>query len=99
MPNFRVTWEIDIEAGSPLQAARQALAIQRDPLSTATAFDVTLHAPCPSCKCYEIHLYSCKLARSYAMVEAEHRSTSGLTTPFKIDLEKESRNERIGRNK
>lgn len=37
---YRVMWEIDVWDETPLQAARQALAIQRDPGSTATVFDV-----------------------------------------------------------
>lgn len=40
MPLFRVTWEIDIEADSPEDAAREALRIQRDTESIATVFDV-----------------------------------------------------------
>lgn len=41
MSEYRVKWEIDIEAESPEEAARIALDIQRDPDSIATAFDVT----------------------------------------------------------
>lgn len=37
---YRVHWEIDVEAESPTAAARQALTIQRDPNSTANVFDV-----------------------------------------------------------
>lgn len=37
---YRVLWEIDIDAGTPVEAARKALAIQRDPESIATVFDV-----------------------------------------------------------
>lgn len=37
---FRVRWEIDLEAPTPADAARQALAILRDPDSPATFFDV-----------------------------------------------------------
>jgi hypothetical protein len=40
MARFLVKWGIDIEADSAEDAARQALAIQRDPDSTATVFDV-----------------------------------------------------------
>jgi len=36
---YRVKWEIDIEASDFEDAARQALAIQRDPNSIATVFD------------------------------------------------------------
>lgn len=38
---FHVVWEIDIEADSPQNAAREALAIQRDLTSLAMVFDVT----------------------------------------------------------
>ncbi|TLG04253.1 hypothetical protein FEK35_20710 [Nocardia cyriacigeorgica] len=38
--DYRATWQIDITATDPLHAARTALAIQRDPDSTATVFDV-----------------------------------------------------------
>ena len=38
--NYRVTWTIDVEAASPLEAARKAQEIQRDPESIATIFDI-----------------------------------------------------------
>jgi len=37
---YRVRWEIDLDADSPENAARKALAIQRDPHSVATHFEV-----------------------------------------------------------
>ena len=37
---MRVRWEIDIDADSPVEAARAALAIQRRPESIATVFVV-----------------------------------------------------------
>ncbi|MFE0704956.1 hypothetical protein [Streptomyces sp. NPDC058872] len=40
MNSYLVTWEIDIEADAPEEAARKALGIQRDPHSTATVFGV-----------------------------------------------------------
>ena len=40
MTSYSVNWEIDIEAESPVEAARQALKIHRDQNSTATVFDV-----------------------------------------------------------
>lgn len=40
MRTFRVTWEIDIEAESEIEAARKALAIQRRADSTANMFKV-----------------------------------------------------------
>lgn len=40
---YLVTWTIDIEATSPKKAAEKALAIQRNPSSIATVFDVCEH--------------------------------------------------------
>lgn len=40
MSMFRVAWHIDIEAETPYEAARKALAIQRDPESIASCFQV-----------------------------------------------------------
>ena len=62
MAQFRVQWAIDIEAGTAQHAAKQALAIQRDPDSTATVFDVQLAQPCPSCKAIIIHNPTCRSA-------------------------------------
>ena len=59
MPNYKVEWEIDIEAGSPEQAAKCALAIQRDTESTATVFKVWMQGPCPSCHCHLVHRKNC----------------------------------------
>lgn len=42
MPEYRVTWQIDVVALSPKDAAERALEIQRNPDSIATVFDVTL---------------------------------------------------------
>lgn len=42
MSTHHVIWEVDIfDADTPVDAARQALAIQRKADSTATIFDVT----------------------------------------------------------
>ena len=38
---YFVTWEIDIEAETPIEAAQKALEIQRRPGSNANVFDVT----------------------------------------------------------
>lgn len=43
MTEYRVRWEIDIEADSPQEAAEKALLIQRRHNSIATVFDVTPH--------------------------------------------------------
>jgi hypothetical protein len=40
MPEYHVTWEIELIADAPREAAVKALAIQRDPDSIATVFDV-----------------------------------------------------------
>lgn len=40
MTTYRVTWEIDLDAERPEDAAACAQAIQRDPQSIATVFDV-----------------------------------------------------------
>jgi hypothetical protein len=40
MTMYSVNWKIEIEAESPVEAARQALEIHRDPNSTATVFDI-----------------------------------------------------------
>lgn len=37
---FRVIWEVDIDAESPLQAIEKARAVQLDPGMAATVFDV-----------------------------------------------------------
>lgn len=44
MHYYLVTWQIELEAESPEDAARQALAIHRDPDSAATVFDVQSEA-------------------------------------------------------
>lgn len=40
MPDYVITWEIELTAETPVAAAQQALAIQRDPDSLATVFSV-----------------------------------------------------------
>jgi hypothetical protein len=40
---FRVTWEIEIEAESPKEAAQEARVIQLTPDMSATVFDVWAH--------------------------------------------------------
>jgi hypothetical protein len=40
MNEYRVMWEIDMDAESAEEAARKALAIMRDPESIATVFEV-----------------------------------------------------------
>jgi hypothetical protein len=40
MPEYLVSWDIDIEADTPAEAATKSLIIQRDPNSTAISFTV-----------------------------------------------------------
>ena len=40
MTTYRVVWEIDIEADTPADAARQAREIQLDPTNIASCFHV-----------------------------------------------------------
>ncbi|MFF7764330.1 hypothetical protein [Streptomyces griseorubiginosus] len=40
MNSYLVRWDIDLDASDPVDAARKALAIQRDPGSWATVFTV-----------------------------------------------------------
>ncbi|WP_328898551.1 hypothetical protein OHR86_00025 [Streptomyces sp. NBC_00441] len=40
MPAYEVSWTIDLDANGPVEAARAALAIHRDPSSWATVFTV-----------------------------------------------------------
>ncbi|GGN61409.1 hypothetical protein GCM10012285_60270 [Streptomyces kronopolitis] len=40
MPEYSVTWEIDLDAADPGDAAREAQAIQRDANAWATVFTV-----------------------------------------------------------
>jgi hypothetical protein len=40
MPEYTVTWVIDLDAASPQEAAKKALEIQRDPDSIATIFEI-----------------------------------------------------------
>jgi hypothetical protein len=40
MTEYRLRWEIDVDAENAQEAARRALEIQRDPRSIATVFDV-----------------------------------------------------------
>ena len=41
MPEYRVVWEIEVDAESPEDAAQQALRIQRDSSSLATVFYIS----------------------------------------------------------
>jgi hypothetical protein len=40
MTQYVVTWQIFVEARTPEEASREALAVQRNPESEATCFDV-----------------------------------------------------------
>lgn len=43
MPLYRITWEIDLEDGSPIEGAKHALRIQRNPESIATVLQARPH--------------------------------------------------------
>jgi len=45
---YRVTWTIEVDAESEEDAARKALAIQRDVDSTATVFEVARYVSRPA---------------------------------------------------
>jgi hypothetical protein len=78
MSRFKVSWEIDIEAGTPEQAAQQALAIQRDQQSTATLFDVRMVPPCPSCKAVHVHTKQCRIFKLTGQSLLSHSQKVGL---------------------
>ncbi|MFG2667695.1 hypothetical protein ACGFY6_26050 [Streptomyces sp. NPDC048387] len=40
MPEYSISWTIEIDAETPVHAAYEALAVQRDPASWATVFTV-----------------------------------------------------------
>lgn len=40
MPFYHITWEINLDADTPLEAAKTCLEMQRDPNGTATWFTV-----------------------------------------------------------
>ena len=40
MPDYTIEWRIELAAETPVDAARQALEIMRDPASTSTVFTV-----------------------------------------------------------
>ena len=42
MPEFLVTWQIDIEADNAKEAAEKALEIMKDPESIATVFEIEI---------------------------------------------------------
>jgi hypothetical protein len=48
VPDYLVTWQIDIEADNPTEAAAKALIMQRDndPANTATVFNVQERMVC-----------------------------------------------------
>jgi hypothetical protein len=54
MTTYRVTWEIDVEADSHEEAAREALAIQRDPMSHAIVFTVRNAKRWKDCKTIDL---------------------------------------------
>ena len=78
MPSYLVTWEINIDADTPGCAAEEALAVQRDPTSTATVFKVTMCGPCPKCHQQLVHLPRCSVRR-------QQEKMSGVGGPQCVD--------------
>ena len=64
MREFRVVWAIDVDGQNELDAARRAYAMQRDPESIATVFQV-----CRRCECGALHPDD---AVQVDLVEASH---------------------------
>ncbi|WP_032381035.1 hypothetical protein [Rhodococcoides fascians] len=56
MAEYTVSWQIQIEAENPTEAARAALRIHRNPESTATCFTVTDEKGAVTGRCVEIDL-------------------------------------------
>lgn len=53
MTEYVVEWIVEVDAESPREAAKLALAIQRDPDSTATCFSVGEPGRAPNLVCLE----------------------------------------------
>jgi hypothetical protein len=70
MPEYTVRWEIDLDADSAYEAARKALAIQRDPRSTANVFTVVRYWHAPSYRAKSRHEIVIDLDRE----EVKHES-------------------------
>lgn len=43
LKEYTVTWQVDVSAATPREAALRAFEMQRDPTSRATVFDVSLY--------------------------------------------------------
>lgn len=70
--NYRVVWEIDIDANTPLEAAKEALSIQRDKGSEATCFYVVDSPEASVCDYSDMVLDHCTdHARLYSVDTAE----------------------------
>ena len=70
MKQFKVRWEIDIEAETPASAALQALAYQRDPASWATVFEI-VEIDGRECAPIEVDLEPILNAENEALIEPE----------------------------
>jgi len=58
---FTVTWQIEVYAENPEEAAKRALVIQRDQNSIATVFVVSPRGPCPKCHRRAVHKSGCSM--------------------------------------
>lgn len=72
--------ELDIEAGTPEQAAKQALAILTEP-GVPHGFQVRMVGPCPSCKAFVIHTTHCPIARKFGGTHA------GIDYPYTVAVQ------------
>jgi hypothetical protein len=72
--HYHVTWDIDVYAGSPEEAARKVLEIHRDPESAATTFDVTEMTEDDSGQTVRVNLEELGNENKMPALPADHRS-------------------------
>ncbi len=71
---YRVIWEIDVDASSPMEAAREAQAIQRDTESIATVYEVQDRQAAPAIKVFDVdtasgYIHERRIAKAAEMRE------------------------------
>jgi flavin-binding protein dodecin len=77
MPEYTVSWHIDVTAKDFKDAARQALEIQRDTLSTATVFEVCENGAAKDAKAAKAAKVFIDLARtSHVVTKSRPRRNS-----------------------
>ncbi len=81
MANYLVRWEIEVEADSPEAAILEARAIQRDPNSTATEFEVIVDGKGKFHNLDNIkYCYQCDAPVSYLFPDGRCGKCTRLTT-------------------